>query len=258
MTEEYMTDAEQIDFVKRLVAENWLWVAGGIALGAALIFGYRYYDGYRNERALRAAAQFSEMASAVERNDPARSRQVAAGLIRAYPASPYADQAQLTLARLAVDEGKPAEAVAPLTQVMNNSKDDELRHIARLRLARVLIDQAKPDDAIKTLAEDKPGSFVAQFHDVRGDAFHAKGDNADAVGEYRAALQGAEMGGVNPVLLQMKITDLAEAAPPPAAADISAPGAVGIAPTPAAGIAPPASAAPAPPAAQTPTNKATH
>ena len=39
-------------------------VAGGIVLGAALIFGYRYYDSYRNDRALRAAAQFDDMTSA--------------------------------------------------------------------------------------------------------------------------------------------------------------------------------------------------
>ena len=44
MTDEYLTDDEQLEQVKRVVAENWAWVVGGIALGAALIFGYRYYD----------------------------------------------------------------------------------------------------------------------------------------------------------------------------------------------------------------------
>jgi predicted negative regulator of RcsB-dependent stress response len=235
MTEEYMTDEEQLEHVKRLVAENWLWVGGGILLGLALVFGYRYYDGYQNERALRAAAQFAEMAAAVERNDLAKSRQVAAGLIQSFPTSPYADQAQLTLARLAVDEGKLADAVAPLTQVMTGSKDEELRHIARMRLARVLIEQGKPDDAIKTLAEDKPGSFAAQFHDIRGDAFFAKKEMASAVNEYKAALEGAAMGGVNPSLLQLKITDIADAAAPAAA---RAPAPTASAPSPANKAAP--------------------
>ncbi len=244
MTDEYMTDDEQLEQVKRIVAENWLWVAGGIALGFALIFGYRYYDGYRNERALRAAAQFADMAAALEHNDAAKARQLGAGLIQTYPNSPYADQAQLALARLSIDEAKPADAIAPLTQVMNNSKDDELRHIARLRLARVLIDQGKPDDAIKTLAEDKPGTFAAQFHDVRGDAFYAKKDMKDAAAEYAAALAGAEMGGVNPGLIQLKIVDLNAAAAAPAAASTT-----GAAP-PAAAVSP--AAAPLP----TPTNKA--
>jgi len=235
MTEEYLTDDEQLEQVKRLVAENWLWVAGGVVLGAALIFGYRYYEGYRNGRALRAAAQFGGMTSALERNDSGQARQIADGLIKDDPSSPYADQAQLLLGRLAVDEGKLADAIAPLTAVMNSSKDSELRHIARLRLSRVLIDQGKPDDALKTLAEDTPGAFAARFHEVRGDAFYAKQDPKSAVAEYQAALIGGDPGTVNASLLQLKIADLgtpAAAAPatamvpgtavPPAAAPPSA------------------------------------
>ena len=180
---------------------------------------------------MRAAGQFGEMAAALERNDAARTRLVAAGLIQDFPASPYADQAQLTLARMAVDEGKPADAVGPLTRVMNGSKDDELKHIARLRLARVQIDQGKPDDAIKTLAEDKPGTFVARYHEVRGDAFYAKNDLKSAAAEYKAALEGADTGGVNPALVQMKIADLGAA---PAASPSAAPASsISAAPTPA-------------------------
>jgi predicted negative regulator of RcsB-dependent stress response len=252
MTEEYMTDDEQVEHVKRLVAENWLWVIGGVALGAAFIFGYRYYDGYRNERALRAATQFGEMASQLEHNERAKSALIAQGLIQNFPGSPYADQAQLTLARLAVDDGKLADAVAPLTQVMNASKDEELRHIARLRLARVQVDQGKPDDAIKTLAEDKPGSFAARFHEVRGDAFFAKQDPKGAVAEYKAALEAGEAGGVNPALLQLKIADLSQAEAPPAAASMPAAAPPPAVPVSAATAAPPATV----PSASAPMNKA--
>jgi predicted negative regulator of RcsB-dependent stress response len=224
MAEDYLTDDEQLEHVKRVVAENWVWVAGGIVLGAALIFGYRYYDSYRNDRALRAAAQFDNMTSALEHNDKAKSRQIADGLIKDFPISPYADQAQLVLARLYVDEGKLADAVGPLMQVMNNSKDDELRHIARLRLARVLTDQGKPDDAIKTLAEDTPGAFASRAHEVRGDAFYAKKDFKSAVAEYKEALLGGDAGSVDSALLQLKIADLGtpSAPPPPAATSPSA------------------------------------
>jgi len=208
MAEDYLTDDEQLEQVKRVVAENWIWVVGGIALGAALIFGYRYYEDYRNERALRAASQFDEMTAALDRNDPRASRQIADGLIRTFPSSPYADQAQLVLARLNVDEGKLADAIAPLTQVMNNSPDKELRHIARLRLARVLTAEGKPDDAIKMLAEDTWGAFASRAHEVRGDAYYAKKDIAGAVAEYKAALAGGDAGGADAALLQLKIADL--------------------------------------------------
>ncbi len=221
MAEDYLTDDEQLEHVKRVVAENWVWVLGGVVLGAALIFGYRYYDGYRNERALRAAVQFGDMTSALERDDRNKSRQIAAELIKDYPNSPYADQAQLVTARLAVDDGQLANAVAPLTQVMSNSKDSELRHIARLRLARILIDQRKPDEAIKTLAEDTPGAFAARYHEVRGDAFYAKNDVKAALTEYQAALLG-DAGSGDSALLQLKISDLSAPAVPAAAAPAAA------------------------------------
>ena len=220
MAEDYLTDDEQLEHVKRVVAENWLWVAGGVVLGAALIFGYRYYEGYVNDRALRAAARFEELTSALARDDWGKVRQAADGLIKEYPTSPYADQAQLVLARLSVDSGKPAEAIAPLTQVMTNSKDAELRHIARLRLARVLTAEGKPDDAVKTLAEDTWGAFASQAHEVRGDAFYAKHDVQAAVKEYQAAIIGAgDPSGADSGLLQLKIADLSapSAAPPPTA-----------------------------------------
>jgi len=218
MAEDYLTDDEQLEHVKRVVAENWVWVAGGVVLGAALIFGYRYYESYVNDRALRAAAQFDQLNSALVRDDQNKVRQVADGLIKEFPASPYADQAQLVLARLSVDSGKPADAIAPLPQVMANSKDAELRHIARLRLARVLTALGKPDDAIKTLAQDTWGAFAAQAHEVRGDAFYAKHDVPGALKEYQAALLGAaEAGSVDSALLQLKIADLSapSAAAPP-------------------------------------------
>jgi predicted negative regulator of RcsB-dependent stress response len=208
MAEDYLTDDEQLEQVKRVIAENWAWVAGGIVLGAALIFGYRYYEDGRNARALRAAAQFDVMSGALERNDVAAARGAAGGLIRDYPASPYADQAQLLLARLAVDEGKLADAVGPLTLVADDSKDTELRHIARLRLARVLIDQGTPDDALKTLANDASGAFAADAHEVRGDAFYAKKDLRSALTEYKAALDAGAGGGADAALLQLKIADL--------------------------------------------------
>ena len=214
MAEEYLTDDEQWEAVKRWIAENGVWVMGGVVLGAALLFGWRYYQSHHNDTALQAAAQFGELTTALERDDRNKSRQLAEGIGKDFPGSPYADQAQLTIARLFVDEGKPASAVAPLTQVMNDSKDSELRHIARLRLARVLTDQGKPDDAIQTLAQDTWGAFATRAHEARGDAFYAKQDFKGAVAEYKAALSGGETSKVDFALLELKIADLGAEAKP--------------------------------------------
>jgi len=76
------------------------------------------------------------------------------------------------------------------------------------------------------------GAFAARYHEVRGDAYYAKGDKATALKEYRSA-QTAGGEGTDTALLQLKIADLENgAAPAPAAAANTAAPAVT---TPAAG-----------------------
>jgi predicted negative regulator of RcsB-dependent stress response len=208
MAEEYLTDDEQLEAVKRAFTEYAPWILGGVVLGVGGWFGIQYYRSHQNALAMHAAEQFTQMTAALQMNDPQKSLQIADGLIKNFPSSPYADQAQLTIARIDVDSGKPADAVAPLTQVMNGSKDAELKQVARLRLARVLIDQGKPDDAIKTLAAGTPGSFAGRYHEVHGDALYAKKDIPGAVAEYNMALAASD-GGADAALLQLKLADLA-------------------------------------------------
>jgi predicted negative regulator of RcsB-dependent stress response len=208
MAEEYLTDDEQLEAVKRAFTEYAPWILGGVVLGVGGWFGIQYYRSHQNARAMQAAEQFTQMTTALQMNDAQKSLQIADGLIKSFPGSPYADQAQLTIARIDVDSGKPADAVAPLTGVMNNSKDAELKQIARLRLARILIDQGKPDDAIKTLAQGTPGSFAGHYHEVHGDALYAKKDIPGAVAEYNQALSSSD-GGADAALLQLKLADLA-------------------------------------------------
>jgi predicted negative regulator of RcsB-dependent stress response len=208
MAEEYLTDDEQLEAVKRAFTEYAPWILGGVVLGVGGWYGFQHYQSHKNEVAFRAADQFSQMTVALQMNDSNKSLQIADALIKEYPNSPYADQAQLTIARIDVESGKSADAVVPLTQVMNNSKDTELQQIARLRLARVLIDQGKPDDAIKLLAAGTPGSFAGRYHEVHGDALFSKKDIPGAIAEYNAAL-GASDGGAEAAMLQLKLADLA-------------------------------------------------
>jgi predicted negative regulator of RcsB-dependent stress response len=219
MAEEYLTDDEQLEAVKHLIVEYAPWLIGGVLAGAAVFFGLRYFHSYTDERAFRAGAQFSAMTAALQKNDTTASRQIADGLIKDFPSSPYADQAQLTLARLAVDEGQLDKAIVPLTHVMNDSKDTELRQIARLRLARVMTDQGKPDEAIRTLIEPVPAAFAAPYHEARGDAYLAKKDLPHAVTEYQAALRSADEGRVGASMLELKIQDIGAAPAPIAKAD---------------------------------------
>lgn len=211
MAEELLTDAEQVEEVKRLTKEYGPVLLIGALLGVGGFFGVRYYRAHQDNVALEASGQFSQMATVLQIGDAKKARELAAGLVKDHPGSPYADQAQLTLARLDVDEGHSANAVEPLTAVMNGSKDSELKQIARLRLARVLIDQSKADEALKLLDLGTAGAFAGRYHEVRADALIAKKDPAGAIKEFRAALATAtedSAGGVDSALIEMKLADL--------------------------------------------------
>jgi predicted negative regulator of RcsB-dependent stress response len=220
---EYLTDDEQLEHVKRLSREYGPPIVGAVAVGLLCVFGYRFYQEHRTQRALAADAEFAQMASALSAEDRSNARRVAESLIKEYPNSPYADQAKLVLARLAVDAGQDANAVAPLTDVMEHSKDTGLRRIARLRLARVEIDAGKPDEALKTLADDPGAAFAVDYHEVRGDAYAAQKDVARAVGEYKAALGAGPDGSPQSSIIVLKIADLgvSPVTPPVAAAALT-------------------------------------
>jgi predicted negative regulator of RcsB-dependent stress response len=220
MAEEYLTDDEQLEAVRHWFKEYAPWLIGGVLAGLAGFFAYSYYQTYTNGRDMKAAAEFSAMTAALQTNDRAKSRKIADELIKEYADSPYADQAQLMLARLEVDDGQLDKAAAPLTQIMNNSKDTELRQIARLRLARILTDQGKADEAIKMLPEPIPPAFAARYYEVRGDAYLTKKDTAKAVVEYQKALGAADASGINSSLLELKLQDLG-AVPAPVLSSVS-------------------------------------
>jgi predicted negative regulator of RcsB-dependent stress response len=214
MVEDYLTDDEQLEAVKRYVREYAPVLIIGALIGAGLFFGWRYYLNYQNDHGLKAGAQFSQLTSALQSGDETKPRQIANDLIKDYPSSPYADQAKLVLARMDVESGHDADAIGPLSEVMSGSKDSELRQIARLRLARVLIDEGKPDEAIKLLSEATPGSFAGRYHEAHADALYAKKDVPGAIAEYKAALEAADAGGVDAAMVEMKMADLGAADKP--------------------------------------------
>jgi predicted negative regulator of RcsB-dependent stress response len=232
--DDYLSEKEQWEWVKERVRENAPAVLLAIVLGVGVIFGWRWWQGHRDAQDLAAGAKYMQMVQSLDRGDRTQALVTLGELERDYASSPYADQARLLGARLHVDEAQLDNAATELAAVAEHSKDHQLALIARERLARVQIAQGKPDAALATLgAVADPGAFAARYHEVRGDAYHAKGDKAAALGEYRGAQSAGVEGGDN-ALLQLKIADLDSGAPkaaPTAAATTPTPTAA----TPAAG-----------------------
>jgi predicted negative regulator of RcsB-dependent stress response len=212
--DDYLTEHDQWEALQRWMKENGAWIAAGVIIGAGALYGWRWWQDRVTARAQVAAAQYSELLSALGRDDEKHAIELSAQLQRDYSDTPYWDQAQLALARADVEHNALNQAAGRLQAVMERSGDKELRQVARLRLARVLLAQNKLNEALAVVdAAAATGAFVPRFNEVRGDILLAKGDRSGALLAYRAALTAAEPGVIDDGQLRLKINDLSGAAP---------------------------------------------
>jgi predicted negative regulator of RcsB-dependent stress response len=216
--EEYLSEKEKWEWVKAQVRENAPAVLLALVVVAAGVLGWRWWQGHLDAGRLEAGARYTQIVQALESGDRTRAITLLGELEREYASSPYTDQARLLAVRVYVDGGELDRAAAELGNVAERSKDRDLALVARLRLARVQIAQGKPDSALATLTVPEPGAFGPRFHEVRGDAYYAKGDRAAALKEYRSAQAGA----AGDSFLALKIADLTADTPAPAPATAAA------------------------------------
>ncbi len=220
--DDYLSEKEQWEWLKGQVRENAPAAVLAVVVVAAGLFGWRWWQSHQDARDLEAGGKYMQMVQSLERGDRTQSLVLLGELERDYAGSPYTDQARLLAARMYVDEAQLDHAANELGAVAEHSKDHDLALVARLRLARVQIAQGKPESALATLGTvSAAGAFAARYHEVRGDAYYAKGDKSAALSEYRSA-QTAGAEGTDTALLQLKIADLENGAPPAAAASTGA------------------------------------
>jgi predicted negative regulator of RcsB-dependent stress response len=218
--DDYLSEREQWEALKRWLRENGPWIVAGVIVGAAAIGGWQWRKAHIDKVSSAASGKYEQLIAAFGRNDQSTALATLGELERDYSSTPYVDQGRLAVARFYVESNQLDKAAQELQAVSEHSKDKQLALVARLRLARVQIAQQKPDDALATLNNaGDPGSFAPRLHEIRGDAQLAKGDKAAALSEYRAARSTDMGGGGDNPLLDLKISDLvADAAPLAAAA----------------------------------------
>lgn len=200
-------DEAQMEQLRRWWRENWMALAGGLALGLAGIFGWEAWQGARTAKAEQASQIYEDL-----KNLPADRAEQAAGLgdrlAEDYPGTPYAAQAALLLAARAAGNGDWEAARTRLDWALRNAGDPGLQKIARLRLARVLWQQGKVDEALARLEIDDADPFAALYQELRGDIQLARGERAAARSAYEKALQLGPADSAREGL-QRKLDDLA-------------------------------------------------
>jgi predicted negative regulator of RcsB-dependent stress response len=210
---EDLTDNEAEETLRRWWSENWLWLVGGVVIGLGALAGWQYWQTSKRQASEADSVAYQAAIDALNADQFDSAVQKSKELRNLHPGSPYADQADLAVARAAVERSNLAEAAKQLKIVADNSRDPQLRQVAKARLARVLIEQGKHDEALAQLDIASAGSFGALYHDIRGDALAAKGDAAGARQEYDSALAGsATEPGIDKAFVELKRDQLPAAA----------------------------------------------
>jgi predicted negative regulator of RcsB-dependent stress response len=196
--DELLDEHEQSERVRRWVRDNGLGLIGGVALGLALVGGWKWWQGQQLGQREAQAARYGTLQEQLKAEDLAKAQATAATLRE----GPFAVLVALDLAKAQAMSGKRDDAIATLRAAKPG--DALLAGVVRERLARLLIDAGKADEALRLLADaDDPASIGA-----RGDAQLALGHRDQARGDYDKALALTTVGSPMRRVLELKLSEV--------------------------------------------------
>ena len=202
------SEEEQIESIKKWWSENGLSVIGGLVIAFIVIFGWRGWQGYRQSQAETASNLYTNLVLDVRRQKFDKARETADQILSQYKETGYAAYASLLLAKFEVNDGNPDSAINHLQWVIDNSTQNELKHLARLRMARLFLSENKPDKALQLLDSAEKGKFTASYEELKGDILFQQGKTEAARTAYQLALSESNGSTGNNIFLQMKIDNL--------------------------------------------------
>lgn len=209
----YTTDDETVENLRNWWKENGPWIIGGIALGAAVLYGWRYWSEWRENQLTFASDTYEQLVIESANGDYAHALELEREIREVRLATPYADMAALHVARNAAIEGDLDAARAQLRTVIDTTDDAETAHLARLRLARVLLAADEVDAAAELVTREDTGRYEPLYGELRGDIAAKRGDTDAAVAAYRDAMASPDDGIADRAMLQMKLDNLGAGAP---------------------------------------------
>ncbi|MBN1379347.1 MAG: tetratricopeptide repeat protein [Gammaproteobacteria bacterium] len=217
MMQEYSSEQEQIEAIKKWFRENGLAIFIGIAVGFGGLYGWQSWQSYVNKRAEEASSLYSQILVNLDNAQTASVPKATDELIENYSATPYASLAALAAAKVAAVDGNYEQAKERLQWVIDNAQQVQLVPLAKVRLARLFILE-KNIDAAAALIEGVPypASYSARVAELQGDLYSLRGETSLARSSYSTALSAA-LPAQNREMIQVKLDSLqpdnAEAAP---------------------------------------------
>lgn len=217
--EQYRTEEEQVEALRRWWKDNGKSTVALIVLALAVGFGWQSWQRSSSGQQEQASDLYQALLRASE--TPAASSgtqgvELAEQLKNEFSGSSYAQFAALQLAAMAVQEGNLAEAEAQLRWVLGNAASgSDAAQVAQLRLARVVAAAGNTDQALDIITKAAPGDYAASYALAQGDILLAVGRQDEARDAYTRAMTAAGSGGTdaNLAVLQQKLQSLTPVPP---------------------------------------------
>jgi predicted negative regulator of RcsB-dependent stress response len=208
--DDLQSEKEQIEEMRAWWSEYGKYVIAGVVIAVGLLFGYNQHQSNKLTAEMEASVLYETLAGHVGDGNLDNAETVADELASNYANTAYAAQSKLAMARLYMDKNRDQDAADVLSELIEMRGNKALRYVGRLRLARVLLYQDKAQEVIDLLADqDDNPAFAGLYAEIRGDAYAALGQIAEAGDAYRVALADTSQT-VSRGLVQMKLMDLPE------------------------------------------------
>ena len=204
----YTSEAQQVEAIKKWWRENGLSVVLGITLGLSGIFGWRYWQDLKVERAESASVLYSDMIASLQNDNGAESRDIADTILADYENTTYGVFALLALAKLAVADDDLVAAGTHLRRALKQNRDDTFSHVIRMRLIRVLISQDKLDEASNLISQQKKSGFASGYDELMGDISVLQGEFETARNSYQQSIDKARAEGRDISTLELKLDNI--------------------------------------------------
>jgi len=186
---EYETEDQQVEALKKWWKENGTSLIVGLFVGVSALFGYRYYVGQNSIHAVNASDLYMQvMQSTVTKIIDDRTVDIQNQLINEYSDTPYAALSALALAKIEYESDDVESATSQLELAIKHANDEVTKQIASLRLVAIYLEQKKYDEAMALLNMKHDVAFDAQYEELKGDLFSARGDVAEARMAYDKAI----------------------------------------------------------------------
>lgn len=187
---EYETEEQQIEALKKWWKENGTSLIVGLFVGVSALFGWRYYVEQNNVHYVLASDLYMQVLQGANSGTiDEKTVDIHNQLVNAYSDTPYASLASLALAKTEYEKDNTDGAVAQLELAVKHANDEVIKQVAHLRLVRVYIEQKKYDAAMAILDMKHAAAYDAQYEELKGDVYKAQGDIAQARLAYDKAIE---------------------------------------------------------------------